>query len=154
MRVTSPSPVALFTVTYSRKVLLSPISVRVIPLVHFRSWVLRPMLAKGKISFCCPSVVKPSMTTWEWRRQPSPSVTCSPMIQYGPISQEAWIRAFGWTTAVSWIESMPCLLVNDDEGHVGLTDDLAIDLAHAFCPANLATVTGELNLDEQGVTRK
>jgi hypothetical protein len=57
--------VALWIVTYSRKVLSSPIWVRVMPPFHFRSWVLRPMLANGKISFPLPSVVNPSMTTCE-----------------------------------------------------------------------------------------
>ena len=94
-RVTSPSPVALWMVTYSRKVLWSPISVRVRPPFHFKSCVFNPMLAKGKISFSFPSFVWPSMTTCECSRQLSPSVTCSPMTQYGPISQPAPICAFG-----------------------------------------------------------
>ena len=39
--------------------------------------------------------VWPSMTTCECSLQPSPSATCSPMTQYGPISQPEPICAWG-----------------------------------------------------------
>ena len=92
--------VALLTVVYSRNVFRSPISVRVRPPFHFRSWVFNPMHAKGKISFSRPRIVWPSMTTWECNRQLSPRTTCSPITQYGPMSQPMPIWALGWMIAV------------------------------------------------------
>jgi len=47
IRVYSPSPVALWIVTFSRTVLESPSSVQVMPPFHFRSWVYSPMVANG-----------------------------------------------------------------------------------------------------------
>ncbi len=46
--VTSPSPVALWMVTYSRKVLWLPICVRVRPPFHFKSCVFKSDAGEGK----------------------------------------------------------------------------------------------------------
>src|SRR5664279_1821426 len=157
-------------VTYSRKVLLSPICVRVRPPFHFKSWVLSPMLANGKISFPCPRRVWPSITTCEWSRQPGPSSTCSPTMQYGPISQPAPICALGWITAVECTISFSCvklpathcphnitrqsLCVHQHEGHGRLADHFSPHFAHSFGLADLAAHLSQFHLDHQHIPRE
>ena len=50
---------------------------------------------EGKDFILLAQRVWPSMTTWECNRQRGPSSTCSPMTQYGPISQSSPIWALG-----------------------------------------------------------
>src|ERR1035441_10625246 len=169
MTVASPSPVALWMVTHSRIVLCSPISVRVRPPFHFRSWVLSPMLAKGKISFSCPNRVCPSITTWEYSRQPGPSSTCSPITQYGPISQSAPTCALGCIIAVGCTISLSrfklpaahchhfvaCqpLPFKQHEGHGRLTHHFSPHFANPFGLADLAAYLRQLNINHQHIPR-
>src|ERR1017187_6025113 len=151
--VTSPSPVALWMVTPSRKVLLSPIFVRVMPPFHFKSWVLSPMLAKGNISFFLPSFVWPSMTTCECNWQRGPRTTCSPMTQYGPIWQPSPMRALGCTTAVLWImKTRNGLAGHQHERDFRFAHDFIANFADTFGLAEVAAHLGQLDFDDQHVS--
>ena len=49
--------------------------------LYFKSWGMVPTAAKGKMTFPCPSVVRPSSTTWDLILVPWPILTCGPMIE-------------------------------------------------------------------------
>ena len=90
-------------VQFSRKMLQSPTSRAVGSPIYFKSCDFPPTNAKGKNSFPRPNFECPSRTTWECRIQSSPSSTCAPTTQNGPIWTLVPSLAKGETMAVWWI---------------------------------------------------
>ena len=68
-------------VTYSRMVLPSPISTRVGSPAYFLSCGGAPIDAQCQMRLLRPMRVWPSSTTWAPIQLPSPTSTCSPMIE-------------------------------------------------------------------------
>ena len=126
-------------VTYSRMVLLSPISTLVGSPAYLRSCGAMPMQVKEKMRLLRPMVRWPSRTTWEMSSQSSPRTTLGPMVQKGPTLQLAGIWAPSATIAVGWmltLRSRPRLRLcldflgdaGDDLAHDGgVADEFAVD---------------------------
>src|SRR5690606_18187333 len=106
-RVTPPSwTVPRFTVTYSRKVLPSPISSRVGSPAYFLSCGSPPIAQKAWKRLPRPMTVGPWMTACAPTVQSGPISTSGPITAYGPTCTLGSIRAAGSTMAVGWMRSV------------------------------------------------
>src|SRR5690606_7729295 len=116
------------------------------------------MDAKGKMRVRGPIMVRPATMAWLMSSQPSPSVTCGPTMQYGPIFTPSPRSAPDSTMAVGWICASAILArkglrlrgVDDHGADLRLGGNLSIDLRLAeetpgtAAAANLAHVEAKL----------
>ena len=96
-----PLSVPGLIVTYSRISVFEPM-VRVLGSSwNLMSWGAAPSDTKGNTLQPAPSVVRLVMLAWECTTTPSPSTTCGPITQNGPISTFVPSFAPGSTRAVA-----------------------------------------------------
>src|SRR5882672_2760015 len=105
-RVSCPSRVARWMVTYSRIAVSSPmVTPTGRPSRYLRSCGTPPMTAPWSMRQRAPMVTRPSRTTWAPISVSGPIRTARPMIEYGPTAVPAPISAPRSTIAVGWIRA-------------------------------------------------
>src|SRR5713101_5783244 len=103
-RVSRPSWVARWMVTYSRITVSSPIRTPTgTPSRYLRSCGAPPMMAPCPIRQRAPMATRPSSTAWAPISVDSPTRTSGPMMEYGPTPTPAASSALGSITAVGWM---------------------------------------------------
>src|SRR5215831_2424045 len=100
-----------------------------------------------------PMVVWPVTCTWATSRQPSPTTTSGPMMQYGPIDAPSSIRAPGATRAIGSIALIVGSQVGDDGAELAFGDDLAGNPGLAAVPPHVSAPRGLRHVIFDGIAR-
>src|SRR5215471_6459829 len=100
-----------------------------------------------------PTVVWPVTCTWATRRQPSPTTTSGPRMQYGPIDAPFSIRAPGATRAVGSIALIAGSQVGDDGAEFAFGDDLARNPGLAAVPPHVLAPRSLRHVIFDGIAR-
>ena len=119
------------------------------PPFHFKSCVFNPMLAKGKISFSSPSVVWPSMTTWECKLA---MVAQRDVFANDAIGSDV---AIGADLRLGMDDGCGNHGIHWPSNNMKVTSasltDFAVDLADAFGLADFAARFGQFHFNDQHV---